>query len=151
MAIRRAGRRRVLTEHVIQRWPEKNLAEKRYKEFVEPFLPKLTVLARVFSNGNKHLADDMLQEATIRIVAEANRWDPKRGSKKTFVFGVAKHLMLDLLRAEASHKKHFHQVWSDDAGRLLEIIDKAKSPWEEVSEPERESRLCTEPMSFWAG
>ncbi len=51
--------------------------------------------------GDKDLAEELVQEVTVRIWKKANTYDRARGTASAWIFGVARHLATDLARARA--------------------------------------------------
>ena len=49
--------------------------------------------------GDKDLAEDLVQEVTVRIWKKATSFDPSRGTASAWIFGIARHLATDLARA----------------------------------------------------
>jgi RNA polymerase sigma-70 factor, ECF subfamily len=49
--------------------------------------------------GNAELAEELVQEVTLRIWRRAGSFDPQRGAAASWVFGVARHVAADLARS----------------------------------------------------
>jgi len=62
--------------------------------------------------GSGYEPDDVLQELWLRGSRDFERFDPQRGSFRTWIFQVAKHTLLDALRERASMER----PWSERAG-----------------------------------
>jgi RNA polymerase sigma-70 factor (ECF subfamily) len=52
--------------------------------------------------GDCGMAEEMVQETFLRLWRSAGRFDPDRGSVRTFVFTIARRVAVDLLRRPAS-------------------------------------------------
>lgn len=67
------------------------------------------------------LAEELVQEVTVRIWRRAHNFDPSRGAAGAWIFGVARNVAADLARAQSRHPL--------PAERLPEGIE----PWDEDS------------------
>ena len=52
--------------------------------------------------GERGMAEEMVQETFVRLWRSASRYDPARGTVKTFIFTIARRVAVDLLRRSAS-------------------------------------------------
>jgi RNA polymerase sigma-70 factor (ECF subfamily) len=52
--------------------------------------------------GDRGLAEDVVQDTFVRLWRSAARFDPERGSARTFVFTLARRAAVDLLRRRAA-------------------------------------------------
>lgn len=52
--------------------------------------------------GDRGMAEEMVQETFVRLWRSAPRYDPEKGTVKTFVFTIARRVSVDLLRRSAS-------------------------------------------------
>jgi RNA polymerase sigma-70 factor (ECF subfamily) len=52
--------------------------------------------------GEAGMAEELVQDTFVRIWRNAHRFDPERGSARTFVFTLARRAAVDLLRRSAS-------------------------------------------------
>ena len=52
--------------------------------------------------GDRGTAEELVQETFLRLWRSAERFDPERGSVRTFVFTIARRAAVDLLRRRAS-------------------------------------------------
>ncbi len=50
--------------------------------------------------GDKDLAEDLVQEVTVRIWKKAHTYDHTRGTASAWIFGIARNLATDLVRAK---------------------------------------------------
>jgi RNA polymerase sigma-70 factor, ECF subfamily len=90
--------------------------------------------------GEKHSAEDLTQEAFIKVWRSAQRYRPERGSVRTWILSVVRNQGTDQLRAKATRcrtqekveasaprsepSEAFAQVWHEARqGRLREALD----------------------------
>ena len=90
--------------------------------------------------GEKHSAEDLTQEAFIKVWRSAQRYRPERGSVRTWVLSVVRNQSIDQLRAKATRHRMqekveasaprsepseaFAQVWHDARlGRMRKALD----------------------------
>jgi RNA polymerase sigma-70 factor (ECF subfamily) len=52
--------------------------------------------------GDRGMAEELVQETFLRLWRSAERFDPERGTVRTFVFTIARRVAVDLLRRRAS-------------------------------------------------
>jgi RNA polymerase sigma-70 factor, ECF subfamily len=52
--------------------------------------------------GERGMAEELVQETFVRLWRSARRFDPERGSVRTFTFAIARRAAVDLLRRPAS-------------------------------------------------
>jgi RNA polymerase sigma-70 factor, ECF subfamily len=88
----------------------------------------------------KHSAEDLTQDAFLKVWRSADRYRPQRGSVRTWILSVVRNQGIDQLRATASRSRTrekveastprsepseaFAQVWHDvRLGRLREALD----------------------------
>lgn len=78
---------------------------------------------------DKDLAEDLVQEVTVRIWKKAHTYDLERGTASAWIFGVARHLATDLVRAKGRRPTPVEEPiasdtrpWDeDDAWRQWEV------------------------------
>lgn len=58
-------------------------------------------------------AADVTQEVFVRLWRDPQRFDPTRGSLRTFLVSVARNVAVDLLRADGSRSAREHRVQED--------------------------------------
>ncbi len=126
--------RKPIPRKIAKRWPTMQVAEKRYNKFVLPFLPKIRAIAKAYSWGNRHLADDMIAQAVIKIVAAAKKYDLKR-PLQPFVLRIATNAILDVARHEAKQRQHFLLLPTEQLSLIMDA--RAKTPLEQLSAPKR--------------
>ena len=94
--------------------------------------------------GEKHSAEDLTQEAFLKVWRSAQRYRPERGSVRTWILSVVRNRGIDQLRAKATRRRMqekveayapryepsaepseaFAQVWHDARlGRVREALD----------------------------
>jgi RNA polymerase sigma-70 factor, ECF subfamily len=67
-----------------------------YRSFERP----LYALGIRWLNDPK-LAEELVQEVTLRVWRRAGRYDPERGASSSWIFGIARNVAADLARARA--------------------------------------------------
>lgn len=67
-----------------------------YRSFERP----LYALGIRWLNDPK-LAEELVQEVTLRVWRRANKFDPERGASSSWIFGIARNVAADLARARA--------------------------------------------------
>lgn len=67
-----------------------------YRSFERP----LYALGIRWLNDPK-LAEELVQEVTLRVWRRASRFDPARGASSSWIFGIARNVAADLARARA--------------------------------------------------
>jgi RNA polymerase sigma factor (sigma-70 family) len=70
--------------------------ERCYEEHAGPLLRFLTLRL-----GDRSLAEDMVADTFERVLTHRRRFDPRRASEKTWVYGIALNLVRDHARREA--------------------------------------------------
>jgi RNA polymerase sigma-70 factor (ECF subfamily) len=65
---------------------------------------------------DRGLAEELVQETFVRLWRSSGRFDPGRGSVRTFVFTLARRAAVDLHRRRSSHS--FATAWTDEAEAL---------------------------------
>src|SRR5215212_392186 len=90
--------------------------------------------------GEKHSAEDLTQEAFLKVWRSADRYRPERGSVRTWILSVVRNQGIDQLRAKATRRRMrekveasaprsepseaFTQVWHEARlGRVREALD----------------------------
>jgi RNA polymerase sigma-70 factor, ECF subfamily len=58
--------------------------------------------------GDRHLAEEVLQDAFLRCWDEVAQFDPARGRLSSWLLGVARHRAIDLLRSR-QHQARLHE------------------------------------------
>lgn len=51
--------------------------------------------------ADPHLAEELVQEVTLRVWRRARNFDPERGAAGSWIFGIARNVAADLARARA--------------------------------------------------
>jgi RNA polymerase sigma factor (sigma-70 family) len=70
---------------------------------------------------DKELAEELVQEVTVRVWRKASAYEPERGSPSAWIFGVARNVAADLARARSRRPVPFSEVPTDENA----------APWEE--------------------
>jgi RNA polymerase sigma-70 factor (ECF subfamily) len=60
--------------------------------------------------GTDRFAQDVVQETFVAVWKDAARFDPSRGAVSSWLFALARHKAIDLVRKEANVRKHTADV-----------------------------------------
>ncbi len=60
--------------------------------------------------GSDRFAQDVVQEVFVAVWKDAGRFDPSRGAASSWLFALARHKAIDLVRREANVRKHTADV-----------------------------------------
>jgi RNA polymerase sigma-70 factor (ECF subfamily) len=60
--------------------------------------------------GADRFAQDVVQEVFVAVWKDAGRFDPSRGALSSWLFALARHKAIDLVRKEANVRKHTADV-----------------------------------------
>jgi RNA polymerase sigma-70 factor (ECF subfamily) len=82
----------------------------------------------------RDLADDVVQEAYVRVWNHAARFDPERGSPITWMATIVRHLAIDLARRN-------RVAQSGSEAELLAIPSHQPDPFDELAMTERHQRV----------
>jgi RNA polymerase sigma-70 factor (ECF subfamily) len=82
----------------------------------------------------RDLADDVVQEAYVRIWNHAARFDPARGSPITWMATIVRHLAIDLARRT-------RDAHSGSEAELLAVPSGEPDPFDELAMTERHQRV----------
>jgi RNA polymerase sigma-70 factor (ECF subfamily) len=101
--------------------------------------------------GEKQAAEDLTQDAVLKVWRSADRYRPERGSARTWILSVVRNQSIDQLRASASRRRAqekaeasapryepseaFTQAWHDiRLGRVREALDALPKVQQQVLE-----------------
>jgi RNA polymerase sigma-70 factor (ECF subfamily) len=101
--------------------------------------------------GEKQAAEDLTQDAFLKVWRSADRYRPERGSARTWILSVVRNQSIDQLRASASRRRMqekaeasapryepseaFTQAWHDiRLGRVREALDALPKVQQQVLE-----------------
>ena len=95
----------------------------------------------VFLTGDRAAAEDLTAETFEKAFRTWRRFDPRRGSPRTWLCQIARTTAIDWFRAEARRKRR-EETYSRDFGQASELMDGLPGPLEqavrELSPAERE-------------
>jgi RNA polymerase sigma-70 factor (ECF subfamily) len=95
----------------------------------------------VFLTGDRSAAEDLTAETFEKAFRTWRRFDPRRGSPRTWLCQIARTSALDWFRAE-SRRKRREETYSRDLEQAIELMDGLPGPLEqavrELSPAERE-------------
>jgi RNA polymerase sigma factor (sigma-70 family) len=58
-----------------------------------------------YRTGNRVLAEDLLSETFERVIRSRARYDPRKGTEKTWLYSIARNALTDHLRREAAEQR----------------------------------------------
>lgn len=85
--------------------------------------------------GNSKMAEELVQEVTVRVWRKASTFDPTRGSAGGWIFGVARNLSKDLARSERRHPMPVAEILDAESEAYDEV--RAWQGWQVVEELRR--------------
>jgi RNA polymerase sigma factor (sigma-70 family) len=99
---------------------QKDDFERLYEEEAQGLLGFL-----VYRTGDRTMAEDVLADAFERVLRSRRRFDPRRGSGKTWLYTVALNRLRDLQRRSQTERRALERIAagseSEDAGGLGQI------------------------------
>jgi RNA polymerase sigma-70 factor, ECF subfamily len=113
--------------------------ERLYQEHAQGLLAFLA-----YRTGDRVLAEDLLADTFERVLRARRRFDPRRGSRKTWVYSIALNLLRDQIRrreAEGRAVERVQEPAPSGAGPLQRIAerDELARALAELSDEEREA------------
>jgi RNA polymerase sigma-70 factor, ECF subfamily len=98
----------------------------------------------VYRTGDRALAEDVLADTFERVLHARRRFDPRRGSRKTWVYSIALNRLRDQLRRRDAERRALERVGTpaeDSAAPLdrLETRDELARALALLSDEEREA------------
>ena len=83
--------------------------ERAIEALYERYAGPLYALAYQVTGGDR-FAQDVVQEVFVAVWKNAGRFDPARGSLSSWLFALARHKAIDLVRKEANVRRHTTEV-----------------------------------------
>ncbi len=83
--------------------------ERAIEALYERYSGPLYSLAYQVTGGDR-FAQDVVQEVFVAVWKNAGRFDPARGSLSSWLFALARHKAIDLVRKEANVRRHTAEV-----------------------------------------
>ena len=87
-----------------------------------------------YRTGNRALAEDLLSETFERVLRSRNRFDPRRGSERRWLYTIALNLLRDHARRAAHEDRVLQRV---GAGSAMESPDEGMAAVEHRDELQR--------------
>jgi RNA polymerase sigma-70 factor (ECF subfamily) len=85
----------------------------------------------VFLTGDRSAAEDLAAETFEKAFRTWRRFDPRRGSPRTWLCQIARTAAIDWFRAEARRKRR-EETYSRDVEHATELIDGLPGPLEQA-------------------
>lgn len=85
--------------------------ERLYEEHAGPLLAFLE-----YRTGNLELAKDVLADTFERVLRTRWRWDPRKGSQKTWLYTIALNVLRDQGRRRAAEARALERVSAGEMG-----------------------------------
>jgi RNA polymerase sigma-70 factor (ECF subfamily) len=112
--------------------------EKLYEEHAGPLLAFLE-----YRTGNIELARDIHADTFERVLKTRWRWDPRRGSQKTWLYTIALNVLRDAGRRRAAEARALERVTTNpeqwDEAERLDARDAVRRGLATLPEEEREA------------
>ena len=116
--------------------------EKLYQEHAGPLLAFLE-----YRTGNIELARDIHADTFERVLKTRWRWDPRRGSQKTWLYTIALNVLRDSGRRRAAEARALERVssgsheedWDSSEADRLDARDAVRRGMATLPEDEREA------------
>jgi RNA polymerase sigma factor (sigma-70 family) len=119
---------------------KKDQFEQLYDEHAEALLGFL-----IYRTGDRALAEEVLADTFERVLRSRSRFNPKRGSIKTWIYSIALNRLRDLIRKDEAERRALErseagapEVAADGTARVEERSTVAAA-LAELDEPEREA------------
>jgi RNA polymerase sigma-70 factor, ECF subfamily len=107
--------------------------------------------------GTDRFAQDVVQETFLSVWRDASRFDPARGAVSSWLFALARHKSIDLLRREANVRKRYapeteleRREAPDDVDRQAWLNIRRERVMEAMTQLPEAQRTCVE-MAFFEG
>lgn len=85
--------------------------ERLYGEHAEPLFGFL-----VYRTGDRALAEDLLADTFERVLNARRRFDPRKGSEKTWLYAIALNCLRDRVRRSAAEGRALERLDPPEAG-----------------------------------
>ncbi len=91
-----------------------NALRELYRSFEKP----LYSLGLRWMQGDRQLAEELVQEVTLRIWRAAGTYDASRGAARSWIFGIARNVATDLYRKSLRQPVPVEEVEGSGPGHL---------------------------------
>jgi RNA polymerase sigma factor (sigma-70 family) len=113
--------------------------ERLYEEHAQGLLGFLA-----YRTGDRALAEDLLADTFERVLRARRRFDPRKGSRKTWIYSIALNLLRDQIRRKEAEGRAVERVPEpapSAAGSIQQVAerDELARALAELSEEEREA------------
>ena len=111
-------------------------AERELRALYDAHALALLGYALRLCNGDRAMAEDLVQETLVRAWRHLDRLDPSAAPVRPWLFTVAQHLAVDAHRARPRARRR----WATRRSRPCRASTRSKAPWTGSSSPTRSSR-----------
>src|ERR1700733_3394791 len=101
--------------------------ERCYAEHAEPLLRFIA-----FHVGDREIAQDVVADTFERVLRSKARFDPRKSSEKTWIYGIALNLVRDHVRREQVAARAFEQAVVPAGGASGQAVPELISDRDEV-------------------
>jgi RNA polymerase sigma-70 factor (ECF subfamily) len=94
--------------------------ERLYAEHAQPLFGFLA-----YRTGDRALAEDLLGDTFERVLTARRRYDPRRGSEKTWLYTIALNLLRDHARRSAAEQRALDRATAvqETGGAAVDLVD----------------------------
>lgn len=82
------------------------------------------------ATGSREVAEDIVQETLLRAWRHADRYEAERGSMDTWLFTIARNLVIDHHRRRAARPRSVAQVEDHEPVETDEALERAVEAWQ---------------------
>lgn len=86
-------------------------------------------------------AEDALQDSLLKVWRKSETYSPDKGSPTTWLFTIARHRALDILRAQKPEDRYSAPVDEDGEAIELDVVDEGQNPERNAIQGEGIGRL----------
>lgn len=99
--------------------------------------PTILKLVSIVTRGDDAIVEDLTQDALIQCLKDSSKYDPARGTLKTWAQVVTRQVVLNYMRAAKTNQNNF--IVLTETGELGEV--EAEAPVLDVEKDEKQIRI----------